>query len=167
MLYAAQGRKGDEIRASLSVLVGDCSRETDLALRKRLLYLQRMKRARPKNPAAVALGSRGGQAGVGAAKRRGDPDYYRRLVARRKDRQAEVPATRHRHLNHEEFTLAAIDDIIGRGRRPAWEALRGALLLQPEVREKVLRVCAAHSADPAAQRYHFWNHYARTCQAAA
>jgi len=47
------------------------------------------------------------------------------------------------------------------------EALRAALWLKPELREKVLRVCAAHIADPAAQRYHFWNHYARAHQAAA
>jgi hypothetical protein len=26
--------------------------------------------------------------------------------------------------------------------------------------EKVLRVCQAHVADPYAQRYHFWMHYA-------
>jgi hypothetical protein len=140
--------------------------KTGLALRKRLLYREDVKNVRPKNPAAVALGSRGGQAGVGAVKRRGDPDYYRRLVARRKDRQAGPTAMRHRHLNHQDFTLAAIDDIIGRGLQPAWEALRSALLRQPEIREKILRVCAAHSGDPAAQRYHFWNHYAHTHQAA-
>jgi hypothetical protein len=113
------------------------------------------------------LGVRGGQAGVGAAKRRGDPDYYRRLVARRKDRQAGKSAMRHRHLNHQDFTLAAIDDIIGRGQWPAWEALRSALLLQPGIREKVLRVCDVHLADLAAQRYRFWNHYARARQVAA
>jgi len=28
------------------------------------------------------------------------------------------------------------------------------------IRAKVLRVCAAHVADPYAQRYHFWNNYA-------
>jgi hypothetical protein len=138
-----------------------------LALRKRLHYTLGVKIARPKNPAAVALGSRGGQAGVGAVKRRGDTDYYRRLVAQRKDRKAGQAAMRHRHLNHQDFTLAAIDDIIGRGRQPAWEALRGAVIRQPEIRDKVLRVCAARIADPAAQRYHFWNHYARATQAAS
>jgi hypothetical protein len=126
-----------------------------------------VKIVRPKNPAAVALGSRGGQAGVGAAKRRGDPDYYRRLVSQRKDRKAGQTAMRHRHLNHQDFTLAAIDDIIARGHQPAWEALRGALIQRAEIREKVLRVCAAHIADPAAQRFHFWNHYARGTQAAS
>jgi hypothetical protein len=126
-----------------------------------------MKKVGHKNPAAVALGARGGRAGLGAAKRRGDPDYYRRLVARRKDRRDGKTAMRHRHLNHQDFTLAAIDDIIGRGQLPAWEALRSALVLQTDIREKVLRVCEAHIADPAAQRYHFWIHYARARQAAA
>ncbi len=137
------------------------------ALRKRLLYPCDLKTVRTKNPAAVALGARGGQAGVGAVKRRGDPDYYRRLVARRKDRQAGTTAMPHRHLNHQDFTLAAIDDIIGRGQRPAWEALRSAVLLHAVIREKVLRVCAARVSDPAAQRFHFWNLYARAHQAAA
>lgn len=67
----------------------------------------------------------------------------------------------HRHLNHQEFTLAAIDDIIARGKRRDWAALRTALLADPSIREKILRVCAAHVADPYAQRYHFWNHYAQ------
>ena len=66
----------------------------------------------------------------------------------------------HRHLNHRQLTLAAIDDIIARGRRQDWAALRTALLTDPAVREKVLRVCQAQVADPYAQRYHFWKHYA-------
>ena len=66
---------------------------------------------------------------------------------------------RHRHLNHQEFTLAAIDDIIARGKRQDWAALRTALLSDPSIRDKVLRVCAGHILDPYAQRYHFWKHY--------
>lgn len=66
----------------------------------------------------------------------------------------------HRHLNHQNLTLAAIDDIIGRGKRQDWAALRTALLADAMVREKVLRVCQAHIHDPYAQRYHFWKHYA-------
>jgi hypothetical protein len=65
----------------------------------------------------------------------------------------------HRHLTHQEFTLAAIDDIISRGKREDWATLRTALLSDPSVREKILRVCAAHIADPYAQRYHFWKQY--------
>jgi len=66
----------------------------------------------------------------------------------------------HRHLNHQELTLAAIDDIMARGKRLDWAALRTALLTDPTVREKVLHICAAHTKDPYAQRYHFWKQYA-------
>ena len=66
----------------------------------------------------------------------------------------------HRHLTHQGLTLAAIDDIIGRGKRPDWAALRTALIGDPEIQKKILRVCQAHVADPYAQRYHFWKHYA-------
>jgi len=120
-----------------------------------------MKASECKDPAAVALGFRGGKAGTGVAKRRGDAEYYRRLVSQRGDRKARKGVMTHRHLNHQDFTLAAIDDVIGRGQRPAWEALRLAVLERPEIQAKVLRVCAAHCADPYAQRYHFWKHYAQ------
>jgi hypothetical protein len=66
----------------------------------------------------------------------------------------------HRHLNHQQFTLAAIDDVIARGKRQDWAELRRAALGDRAVMEKVLRVCEAHIADPYAQRYHFWKHYA-------
>jgi len=66
----------------------------------------------------------------------------------------------HRHLTHQQFTLAAIDDIIARGHRKDWAALRSAALADRAVLEKVLRVCLAQIADPYAQRYHFWKHYA-------
>ncbi len=73
---------------------------------------------------------------------------------------------RHRHLNHQDYTLAAIDDLIGRGSMKSWEALREAMQ-QPEIREKILRVCAAHESDPAAQRHHFWKRYAQARKTAA
>jgi hypothetical protein len=66
----------------------------------------------------------------------------------------------HRHLNHQELTLAAIDDVISRGKRKDWEALRLAVLAKPEFLEKVQRVCRPRIADPRAQRRHFWMHYA-------
>lgn len=66
----------------------------------------------------------------------------------------------HRHLNHQQYTLAAIDDVIARGRRHDWAALRTAALADRTVLEKVMRVCEAHVADPYAQRYHFWKQYA-------
>ena len=65
----------------------------------------------------------------------------------------------HRHLNHQELTLAAIDDLIARGKRR--EALRRAVLANPVFLEKIRQVCRAQVADPRAQRYHFWMHYAQ------
>jgi hypothetical protein len=67
----------------------------------------------------------------------------------------------HRHLTHQEYTLAAIDDTIARGKRRDWADLRSAALQDRTIFEKVLRVCQAHIADPYAQRYHFWNQYAQ------
>ena len=66
----------------------------------------------------------------------------------------------HRHLNHQELTLAAIDDIIAQGKPQDWAKLRSAALLEPAVFKSVLRVCEAHVHDPYAQRYYFWKHYA-------
>lgn len=67
---------------------------------------------------------------------------------------------RHRHLNHEQYTAAALDDIIERGKRKDWADLRGAALADPSVMQKILRVSLAHASDPYAQRYHFWRQYA-------
>ncbi|MBI3959251.1 MAG: hypothetical protein HY328_10620 [Chloroflexi bacterium] len=66
----------------------------------------------------------------------------------------------HRHLNHQQLTLAAIDDVIARGKRQDWAELRKAALQDRAVLEKILRVCHAHVSDPYAQRYHFWKYYA-------
>jgi len=66
----------------------------------------------------------------------------------------------HRHLNHQELSLAAIDDVIARGKRKDWEDLRLAVLANPEFLAKVQQVCRARIADPRAQRHHFWMHYA-------
>jgi hypothetical protein len=67
----------------------------------------------------------------------------------------------HRHLNHSDWTLAAVDDVIARGRLDDWKQLRDAATSRAEVRARILRVCAAHLADPYAQRYHFWDLYVR------
>jgi len=115
---------------------------------------------------AAVLGSRGGRSGVGESKRRGDAEFYRRLVAQRKDRKVASTGIRHRHLNHQDYTLAAIDDIISNGRRSAWERLRLVLLQEPVIREKILRVCQAHIHEPSAQRHHFWRHYVQKNRAA-
>ena len=66
----------------------------------------------------------------------------------------------HRHLNHETFTAAAIDDIIDRGGRSDWVELRQAATADPAILRKILKVCGAHERDPYAQRYHLWRHYA-------
>jgi hypothetical protein len=73
----------------------------------------------------------------------------------------------HRHLNHEQYTLAAIDDVIGRGKRQDWAELRRATLADHALMEKVLRVCQAQGSDPYAQRYRFWRRYAEQNLAAA
>jgi hypothetical protein len=73
----------------------------------------------------------------------------------------------HRHLNHEEYTLAAIDDVIGRGKRHDWAELRSAALADRALMEKVLRVAKVQAEDPYAQRYRFWRRYAEQHLAAA
>ena len=52
---------------------------------------------------------------------------------------------RHRHLTHEAFTLAAIEDILARGSVPDWAPLARAIEADPhgEVAEKTLRICTA------------------------
>jgi len=65
----------------------------------------------------------------------------------------------HRHLNHHNFTLAAIDDVIARGKRQDWALLRQAVLEDQNLAKKILRVCQAHIAEPYAQRYYFWKIY--------
>ena len=67
----------------------------------------------------------------------------------------------HRHLTHQQFALAGIDDIIARGNQQDWIALRWAALGDRTILDKIMRVCRARIADPYAQRYHFWMHYAQ------
>ena len=67
----------------------------------------------------------------------------------------------HRHLNHQRLTLAAIDDVISRGRWQDWAELRRAALQDLTLLEKVQRICKPRISDPYAQRYHFWMHYAQ------
>ncbi len=67
----------------------------------------------------------------------------------------------HRHLNHQRYTLAAIDDVISRGSMEDWLEMRRAVLGDRALLEKVERVCRAHIADPYAQRHHFWMNYAK------
>jgi hypothetical protein len=67
----------------------------------------------------------------------------------------------HRHLNHEQFTLATIDDIISRGKKKDWAELRLAVIADSNLRDKVIRVCRVYADDSYAQRYHFWRLYAQ------
>ncbi len=67
----------------------------------------------------------------------------------------------HRHLNHTLFSLAAIDDIIERGGREDWAALRDYAARDKALCRKVLKVCDAHAHDTYAQRYFLWRQYAR------
>ena len=73
----------------------------------------------------------------------------------------------HRHLNHQGFTLAAIDDVISRGRWQDWAELRRAVLDDRTLLEKVERVCRPYASEPYAQRHHFWIHYAEEHRSAA
>ena len=73
----------------------------------------------------------------------------------------------HRHLNHQRLTLAAIDDVILRGKWQDWAELRQAVLSDPAVLDKVARVCRPHISDPYAQRHHFWMNYAEAHRTAA
>lgn len=118
---------------------------------------------KPLSKSAATLGERGGRAGTGASKRRGDSAYYRELSARRRDRSSRAPGSgmRHRHLVHDSFTLAAIDDIIGNGAWDSWVRLRLAMARDAGIRGKILRVCGARALDPAEQRYRFWKLYAQ------
>jgi len=68
----------------------------------------------------------------------------------------------HRHLNHSEWTLAAVDEAIARGRMDDWKALRDAAAGHEDVRARILRVCAERLVDPSEQRYYFWAYYVRT-----
>ena len=50
---------------------------------------------------------------------------------------------KHRHLNHEGFTLAAIENILARGSMPDWAPLIQTIKYDPfgEVADKTLTVC--------------------------
>ncbi len=67
----------------------------------------------------------------------------------------------HRHLTHDELTVAAIDDVIGRGKPEDWLELQYEFLSRPiEVRGKILAACGGHTSDPYEQRYRLWKLYA-------
>ena len=66
----------------------------------------------------------------------------------------------HRHLEHDDLTLAAIDDLIERGDRSAWAELGRAVQNDPVVRTRTRRVTDNRTkADPRNQRFAFWGYY--------
>ncbi len=68
---------------------------------------------------------------------------------------------KHRHLNHEGYTLAAIDDIISRGAGNDWIDLGLALKRNPvEIIHKILKVSEHRISNPYEQSYRFWHSYA-------
>lgn len=67
----------------------------------------------------------------------------------------------HRHLNHRRFTLAAIDDVISRGRWVDWAEMREAALKDRAMCQDIERICQSRISDPYAQRYHFWMNYVK------
>ena len=72
---------------------------------------------------------------------------------------------KHRHLDHEELTAAAIDDIIERGGRDAWAELCVAVLRDESVRERTYRIATLRTErDSRAQRFSFWKHYVEDIQ---
>lgn len=66
---------------------------------------------------------------------------------------------KHRHLNHERYTLAAIDDVICRGRWQDWADMRSAALEDPSLFASIRRICVARAPEAAAMRHRFWLHY--------
>ena len=70
----------------------------------------------------------------------------------------------HRHMEGDDFSPTAIDDIIDRGSWEDWIGVGRELEADPELAEIIQRVCARHVSDPTAQRYHFWRRYIRSSE---
>lgn len=72
----------------------------------------------------------------------------------------------HRHLNHQDFTPAAVDDIIRRGRVGDWVALGRAARRDEAVLGRIERICAASNpSQEGFQRINFWRIYGRRLRA--
>jgi hypothetical protein len=72
----------------------------------------------------------------------------------------------HRHLHHQRFTLAAIDDVVARGAWPDWVRLRLDVLHTPTTLDKLERVCQPRVSNADVQWHRFWRHYAEYRRAA-
>lgn len=64
----------------------------------------------------------------------------------------------HRHIDTQEYTLTAIDDIISRGRHHDWLELRDAVRADESVALAVKKVCDHYAAERSV-RYDFWPVY--------
>ena len=77
------------------------------------------------------------------------PDHYSRM--------------QHRHLNHDQLTSAAIDDMIQRGKLADWVRLARALRSDTtgSLQDVVRQICTARQRDPEApfQSFAFWACY--------
>ena len=69
----------------------------------------------------------------------------------------------HRHLIDQDFTLAAVDDIIRRGGWRDWVLLRRAAHRDRAVLARIQRICEANvpPSEEGSQRLNFWRKYAR------
>jgi hypothetical protein len=72
---------------------------------------------------------------------------------------------RHKHIKPvDEFSLAAIDDIIARGGAEDWAKLHRAVKESPEIREKVNQVALERLVNPYTIRYYFWHRFTLFCR---
>lgn len=72
----------------------------------------------------------------------------------------------HRHINSTgTYSSAEIDDIIGRGGLVDWVELKDAAQRDPEILERIVKVCMPRLADPYEQRYHLWSYHAQHAHA--
>lgn len=67
---------------------------------------------------------------------------------------------KHRHIDTQEYTLEAIDDIISRGKHRDWLELRDAIRLDSQIARDVKDICE-HYAEEQSIRYDFWPVYLR------
>jgi hypothetical protein len=67
----------------------------------------------------------------------------------------------HRHLNHDRMTLAAVDDIIVRGKLADWLELRSAVLSDRHLAGRILGMCRQRLErdEHPSQRHYFWRYY--------
>ena len=66
---------------------------------------------------------------------------------------------RHRHLDQQRCTPAAIDGVMQRGKWRDWADLRRAAVHDMFLLDKVERVCRNHASDARARHHQFPIHY--------